>query len=172
MSKQSISVWKDARANVEGLPECPDGLSEPYYANLMFVNTCTVSHDSSINLCFTHDLHSFVVKQLKTYSCALTRTCEPVPHAKQKTAQSSTSSFLFVVSRFAYGFLSFVTESELAKYWPMAANPIKDDDKETDDHCGAVTEWLPTFSAVRSFGGAPLARSQSFVVLFSSLLLT
>ncbi|KDR81924.1 hypothetical protein GALMADRAFT_221811 [Galerina marginata CBS 339.88] len=40
MSRSSISVWKQSRSNIPGLPECPDDLSEPQYANLSFGKSC------------------------------------------------------------------------------------------------------------------------------------
>ncbi|KAF9481490.1 hypothetical protein BDN70DRAFT_803339 [Pholiota conissans] len=43
MSRSSVTVWKSARSNIFGLPDCPDDLSEPQYAALMFVKRCTVS---------------------------------------------------------------------------------------------------------------------------------
>jgi len=45
MSKRSMSVWKDARANIVGLPDCPNELDEPQYADLLFGKTCNVRHD-------------------------------------------------------------------------------------------------------------------------------
>lgn len=42
MSRTSMTVWKQARSNLEGLPECPDDLSEPQYANLLFEHSCHV----------------------------------------------------------------------------------------------------------------------------------
>ena len=42
MSRNSASMWKAARANVEGLPDCPAHLSEPAYANLAFFPYCHV----------------------------------------------------------------------------------------------------------------------------------
>ena len=47
MSKHSAPFWKAARANVEGLPECPDDMSEPAYASLVFSDHCDVSHLSA-----------------------------------------------------------------------------------------------------------------------------
>jgi len=35
-------VWRDVRANVDGLPDCPDELTEPQYADLVFGKSCTV----------------------------------------------------------------------------------------------------------------------------------
>jgi hypothetical protein len=43
LHKSSVSVWKAARANVPGLPECPQFMSEPSYANLAFDQHCHVS---------------------------------------------------------------------------------------------------------------------------------
>ncbi|KAJ3558977.1 hypothetical protein NM688_g614 [Phlebia brevispora] len=42
MNKTSAVIWKAARKNIEGLPDCPEDLSEPQYANLMFSNHCHV----------------------------------------------------------------------------------------------------------------------------------
>ncbi|KAI1785312.1 hypothetical protein LXA43DRAFT_837346, partial [Ganoderma leucocontextum] len=33
-------LWKTARANVEGLPACPDWLTEPQFASLCFDEFC------------------------------------------------------------------------------------------------------------------------------------
>lgn len=41
MSKRSRGAWRLARANV-GLPDCPQELSEPEYANLVFSTECQV----------------------------------------------------------------------------------------------------------------------------------
>ncbi|PIL23932.1 hypothetical protein GSI_13683 [Ganoderma sinense ZZ0214-1] len=38
--RSSAPFWKAARKNVEGLPDCPQYLSEPAYANLMFFAHC------------------------------------------------------------------------------------------------------------------------------------
>src|ERR1700692_674229 len=43
LHKSSISVWKSARENIAGLPECPSSMSEPAYANLAFDQHCHVS---------------------------------------------------------------------------------------------------------------------------------
>ncbi|KAF9234867.1 hypothetical protein BU15DRAFT_52049, partial [Melanogaster broomeanus] len=48
MRKSSAFVWKTARSQVEGLPDCPSDLSEPQYANLVFYPRC---HVSTIQLC-------------------------------------------------------------------------------------------------------------------------
>ena len=42
MSRNSVSMWKASRSNVEGLPDCPAHLSEPAYANLAFFPYCNV----------------------------------------------------------------------------------------------------------------------------------
>ncbi|RDB24199.1 hypothetical protein Hypma_008654 [Hypsizygus marmoreus] len=40
MNRSSAFIWKTARANVEGLPDCPPFLNEPQYAAFMFDSTC------------------------------------------------------------------------------------------------------------------------------------
>ncbi|KAI0675149.1 hypothetical protein C8Q78DRAFT_1010751 [Trametes maxima] len=40
MSRQSASFWRAARQQVHDLPECPQFLSEPQYANLLFFPYC------------------------------------------------------------------------------------------------------------------------------------
>ena len=42
MTKHSKAVWRIARGNIEGLPDCPVHLSEPAYANLAFDPHCHV----------------------------------------------------------------------------------------------------------------------------------
>lgn len=51
MHRSSAHVWRAARLNVEDLPPCPEDMSEPAYANLLFRTDCHVSvHQPS--LCF------------------------------------------------------------------------------------------------------------------------
>ncbi|KAH8107194.1 hypothetical protein BXZ70DRAFT_916735 [Cristinia sonorae] len=40
LHKSASGIWKAARSNIEGLPECPPYMSEPAYANLMFSPHC------------------------------------------------------------------------------------------------------------------------------------
>ncbi|KAK0222366.1 hypothetical protein IW262DRAFT_1493975 [Armillaria fumosa] len=47
MSKSSISAWKSARSNIGGLPEPLYGLSEPAWANLIFVPVCHFCYKAS-----------------------------------------------------------------------------------------------------------------------------
>lgn len=42
MRRSATSVWKDARANIEGLPDLPADLTEPQYASLAFDPFCHV----------------------------------------------------------------------------------------------------------------------------------
>ena len=42
MSRSSTPFWKEARRNIERLPDCPPYLSEPAYANLAFDAHCHV----------------------------------------------------------------------------------------------------------------------------------
>ena len=47
MHRSAISVWKEARSNVDGLPECHPSMSEPAYANLAFDSHCHVCNSPS-----------------------------------------------------------------------------------------------------------------------------
>ncbi|KAG6873373.1 hypothetical protein C0995_016482 [Termitomyces sp. Mi166 len=63
MRRSSLYVWKNARARVDGLPECPDNMSEPAFVSLPYdeditknmIPTCTLSvnnnriHDTFVN---------------------------------------------------------------------------------------------------------------------------
>lgn len=40
MSRDSAHLWRAARMNIEGLPDCSPYMSEPFYANLVFSNHC------------------------------------------------------------------------------------------------------------------------------------
>ena len=42
MDKCSTFVWRAARRQVKGLPDCPADLTEPEYANLLFYARCHV----------------------------------------------------------------------------------------------------------------------------------
>ncbi len=42
MSRSSASCWATSRKQIQGLPEIPENLSEPAYANLIFCNHCHV----------------------------------------------------------------------------------------------------------------------------------
>ena len=42
MDKSSAFVWKTARRQAKGLPDCPLDLTEPEYANLVFYARCHV----------------------------------------------------------------------------------------------------------------------------------
>lgn len=42
MDKSSAFVWKAARSQVNGLPDCPADLAEPEYANLVYHARCHV----------------------------------------------------------------------------------------------------------------------------------
>ncbi|KAF8549521.1 hypothetical protein OG21DRAFT_1421103, partial [Imleria badia] len=45
MHKSSAFVWKVARCQVDGLPDCPPDLTEPEYANLLFYARCHARTD-------------------------------------------------------------------------------------------------------------------------------
>ncbi|KAG6852697.1 hypothetical protein C0991_009843 [Blastosporella zonata] len=40
MAKSAEFIWRQARLNLEGFPDCPEDLNEPQYACLMFDATC------------------------------------------------------------------------------------------------------------------------------------
>ncbi|KIM49552.1 hypothetical protein M413DRAFT_438740 [Hebeloma cylindrosporum] len=44
LTRTSISTWKESLANVPGLPECPDDMTEPQYAELVFGKCCHFCH--------------------------------------------------------------------------------------------------------------------------------
>ncbi|KAI0957121.1 hypothetical protein AcW1_005615 [Taiwanofungus camphoratus] len=74
MSRTSAYLWKAARANVEGLPECPSYLSEPQYANLVFsphCHNCLKSKIHSILWVFNVRYCSTCKKTLITTSVSL-----------------------------------------------------------------------------------------------------
>ncbi|TFK56746.1 hypothetical protein OE88DRAFT_1803408 [Heliocybe sulcata] len=48
LNPTAVTVWKRARGNVEGLPDCPPNLTEPRYAHLLFEHTCNFCGTSGI----------------------------------------------------------------------------------------------------------------------------
>ena len=42
MARSAAPLWRVARLNVEGLPDCPSHLGEPAYASLVFDTHCQV----------------------------------------------------------------------------------------------------------------------------------
>ena len=50
MDKYSAFVWKAARSQVAGLPDCPADLTEPEYANLVFYARCHVCSNPANDL--------------------------------------------------------------------------------------------------------------------------
>ncbi|CAE6473821.1 unnamed protein product [Rhizoctonia solani] len=42
MNRSAIHIWHGAMKNVEGLPPCPEGMSEPHYLSLLFSKTCSM----------------------------------------------------------------------------------------------------------------------------------
>ncbi|KAI0721707.1 hypothetical protein C8T65DRAFT_800234 [Cerioporus squamosus] len=47
LNRTNAGLWRAARSNVPGLPDCPPFLSEPAYANLVFSFQCHVSTSES-----------------------------------------------------------------------------------------------------------------------------
>ncbi|KZT71819.1 hypothetical protein DAEQUDRAFT_687224 [Daedalea quercina L-15889] len=64
MNRDSASMWKASRANIEGLPDCPPYLSEPAYANLVFFSYC---HN-----CFKSNVQTVLWEFSKRYCPACT----------------------------------------------------------------------------------------------------
>lgn len=42
MNRRNAFLWKMARANIPGAPDCPDLVAEPAYANVLFNTRCNV----------------------------------------------------------------------------------------------------------------------------------
>ncbi|KDR85883.1 hypothetical protein GALMADRAFT_235021 [Galerina marginata CBS 339.88] len=70
MSRSTALIWKQARLNIDGLPDCPSDLNEPQYANLAFSNNC---HFCLRNL---GSLHICWEARLKTCSKCLSTDAE------------------------------------------------------------------------------------------------
>ncbi|KAI9454591.1 hypothetical protein HD554DRAFT_2031241 [Boletus coccyginus] len=88
MDKASEFVWKTARGQVRGLPDCPADMTEPEYANLVFYSRCHVRTctDSStrlncsevlsrlqrrtvgLNVCFSITIEFTSVTRLRSFS--------------------------------------------------------------------------------------------------------
>ncbi|KAI0797802.1 hypothetical protein C8Q75DRAFT_801719 [Abortiporus biennis] len=66
LSKNSIGIWRSARGNIEGLPDCPPYLSEPAYANLLFSPHC---HN-----CLTGNIHNVIFNFNVRYCAACKKT--------------------------------------------------------------------------------------------------
>ncbi|KAL0563817.1 hypothetical protein V5O48_018246 [Marasmius crinis-equi] len=50
LSRSTILVWKEARSNVEGLPDIPEDLSEPAYAHLCFDTQCYLCGNKNLTI--------------------------------------------------------------------------------------------------------------------------
>lgn len=61
-------MWKAARENIEGLPDCPPHLSEPAYANLAFFPNCHVCIELSLLNSFI-SLRITVLPQVQRANC-------------------------------------------------------------------------------------------------------
>ncbi|KAH9907124.1 uncharacterized protein B0H18DRAFT_898352, partial [Fomitopsis serialis] len=46
--KSSAYIWKESLKNVQGVPPCPEQLTEPAWAALLYSPYCTVSGDISL----------------------------------------------------------------------------------------------------------------------------
>lgn len=54
LKRSSISIWQAAQAQVPGLPDCPEDINEPQYANLLFGNDCYVCSFSTLAVKHLH----------------------------------------------------------------------------------------------------------------------
>lgn len=50
MDQSATSVWRTARSHVDGLPKCPEDMSEPAYAHLVFDVFCNVCTHTLLRL--------------------------------------------------------------------------------------------------------------------------
>lgn len=73
MNRSARSVWRDAFASVDALPDCPEDISEPEYANLVFDNLCHVRQMTVLK--YTHssrfDSHASSLALLKCFGCGV-----------------------------------------------------------------------------------------------------
>lgn len=61
MNRSAKQIWRAARVNVPGLPDCPKHLSEPGYAHLAFDTFCFVS-DAHLRMCSAADVSQECLK--------------------------------------------------------------------------------------------------------------
>ncbi|KAG8908297.1 hypothetical protein FRB99_007831 [Tulasnella sp. 403] len=71
MSKESKPLWCRSRSLLNALPDCPEDLSEPAYASLMFENGCQMCGNSGTR----KTLYTLRVRYCK--SCCLAALCGP-----------------------------------------------------------------------------------------------
>ncbi|EUC59870.1 hypothetical protein RSOL_327680 [Rhizoctonia solani AG-3 Rhs1AP] len=51
MSRSSISIWRNSMKNVENIPPCPKGVSEPYYLAFLFTKECSLcGHTAAVQV--------------------------------------------------------------------------------------------------------------------------
>ncbi|KDQ62846.1 hypothetical protein JAAARDRAFT_202398 [Jaapia argillacea MUCL 33604] len=67
LHRSSTSIWRAALSNVEDLPECPEDLSEPQYANLAFSPHC---HN-----CLTNNIRNVDWRLRVRYCLRCSKTC-------------------------------------------------------------------------------------------------
>ncbi|KAF8997057.1 hypothetical protein BDQ17DRAFT_1329561 [Cyathus striatus] len=56
--KSTLFIWRQARSNMDGIPECPDDLSEPAYATFLFETHCIGCQSSRHNILYCWELHA------------------------------------------------------------------------------------------------------------------
>lgn len=79
MIRSASPLWKTARGNVEGLPDCPPHLSEPAYTNLVFDKHCHVSHQIDLVHIYGNllmDIDSAVMFETGYQQCYMGSLCQ------------------------------------------------------------------------------------------------
>lgn len=75
MKRSSISLWKQSFSHFEALPQCPDDISEPQYADLAFGKNCYVSVKlSEVQLILGMVLNPETIQQFCQRNLASTHT--------------------------------------------------------------------------------------------------
>ncbi len=74
MSRDASPFWKAARQQVDGLPECPEHLSEPAFANLVFFSHCHVGADVSALLVVSWRVLTACALHCRNVSSPMSRT--------------------------------------------------------------------------------------------------
>lgn len=118
MSKSSAFIWRAARRQVKGMPDCPADLSEPAYANLAFYAHCHVRTDSSNVLKHSQMWYRHVINARHlftgTYAGGIVQTAESngkIPETLHHRLRSQTELGFVIVALVPF-----------SSQWPTPAN--------------------------------------------------
>ncbi|KAF8188326.1 hypothetical protein BJ912DRAFT_398455 [Pholiota molesta] len=152
MSRSSISVWKSARANfVPAMPECPDDLSEPQYAELAFGKGC---HYCQRNLGTIHTAWTarrrICNKCIDTHCCHLRDISRSEPLYQylptMKITRKSTKRYAEVITYYFPEFAKLwrgtyhtITDSKERESWKSTKAKER---TAIDNHAQLCTNWL------------------------------